>query len=234
MKFRDIQGQLNIEYGIEFKPCPVGAHYMHGRVERKIRHVRESLDRSLKGQKLSSIGWETLCAEIANCINDLPIGLNNFNADLDNLDLLTPNRLLLGRNNKRSPVEPVDVAGSYDKVISANNDIYNIWFKCWLIEYVPTLMKQQKWFEGTERALQEGDIVLFKSREKEIENRYKYGRVKELLPSNDGVARTAVVEYQNAEEKVKRSTKRGVRELILILHIDEMGIMHELHEAAKE
>ena len=103
LKFRDIQGQLNIEYEIEFKPCPVGAHYMHGRVERKIRCVRESLERSMKGQKLSTIGWETLCSEIANCINDLPIGLNNYNADLDNLDLLTPNRLLLGRNNERSP-----------------------------------------------------------------------------------------------------------------------------------
>ena len=128
---------------------------------------------------------------------------------------------------------PVEVTGSYDKIIAANNDTYT-WFKCWLIEYVPTLTKQQKWFEGTERALQEGDIVLFKSREKEIECRYKYGRVTQLLQSMDGVARTAVVEYQNAEEKVKRSTKRGVRELILIMHIDEMGIMHELHEAAKE
>ena len=47
---------MNAEYGVEFKPCPVGAHYMHGRVERKIRHVRESLSRSLEGKKLSSIG----------------------------------------------------------------------------------------------------------------------------------------------------------------------------------
>ena len=39
LKFKDIQGKLNSEYGIEFKACPVGAHYMHGRVERKIRHI---------------------------------------------------------------------------------------------------------------------------------------------------------------------------------------------------
>ena len=45
LKFRDIKGQLNTEYGIEFKVCPVGSHYMHGRVERKIRQVRESLER---------------------------------------------------------------------------------------------------------------------------------------------------------------------------------------------
>ena len=92
--------------------------------------------------------------------------------------------------------------------------IYRIWFKCWLIEYIPTLMKQQKWFEQSERALQEGDIVLFKSKDKEIESKHKYGIVKDLPSGKDGVARSAIVEYQNCEEKVKRSTKRGIRELI--------------------
>ena len=134
LSFKDIQGQLNTEYGVQFESCPAGAHYMHGRVERKIRHIRESLSKSFEGQKLSTIGWESVCAEIANCINDLPIGLNGKNASLDNLDLLTPNRLLLGRNNERSPVEPVEVAGSYDRIIDANNAVYHIWFKCWLEE----------------------------------------------------------------------------------------------------
>ena len=128
--------------------------------------------------------------------------------------------------------EPVEVSGSYDRIISANNDIFRIWFKCWLVKYVPTLMKQQKWFEQSERALKEGDIVLFKGKEKEIECTYKYGKVKELQLGRDGVARSVIVEYQNSEEKVKRNTKRGVRELILILPINEIGIMQELHEAA--
>ena len=96
---------------------------MHGREERKVRQVRESLGRSFEGQKLSTIGWETVCAEISNCINDSPIGLSSRTADLDNLDLLTPNRLLLGRNNNRSPVEPVDITGRYDRVIAADNDV---------------------------------------------------------------------------------------------------------------
>ena len=72
---------------------------MHGKVERKIRQIKESMARSLDGYKLSTIGWETLGADIANCINDLSIGVVNAKADIDNLDLLTPNRLMLGRNN---------------------------------------------------------------------------------------------------------------------------------------
>ena len=33
--FIDVQQNLSIEHGIDSKPCPVGAHYVHGKVERK-------------------------------------------------------------------------------------------------------------------------------------------------------------------------------------------------------
>ena len=229
LKFRDIKGQLNAEYGIEFSPCPVGAHYQHGKVERKIRQVRESLERTFQGQKLSTIGWETLCAEITNCINDLPVGHMSATADIGNLDLLTPNRLLLGRNNDRSPSEPVKNSVRPERIIETNNEIYSAWFKCWLMEYVPTLMTQQKWFK-TDPKLSVGDIVLMKRAEKELETSYRYGKIKELKYSQDGIARSAVVEYQNAEEQVKRTTTRGIRELILIQHIENAGLEVDTEE----
>ena len=94
------------------------------------------------------IAWESLGAEIANCINDLPIGVINVKADIGNLDLLTTNRLMLGRNIDCSPVGPVDITGRYDKIIQSNNEIFRVWFKCWLIEYVPLLMHQLKWFKN--------------------------------------------------------------------------------------
>ena len=43
LKFTDIQHRLNYEFGIQFETCPVGGHNMHGKVERKIRHVKESI-----------------------------------------------------------------------------------------------------------------------------------------------------------------------------------------------
>ena len=36
----DIQNKLGIEYGIEVKICPVGAHYVHGKVECKIQDIK--------------------------------------------------------------------------------------------------------------------------------------------------------------------------------------------------
>ena len=46
---------------------------------------------------------ETLEQKIANSINNLPIGLRNKCELLENLDVLTPNRLILGRNDNRNP-----------------------------------------------------------------------------------------------------------------------------------
>ena len=33
ISFSDLQNKISTEYGIDFKTCPVGAHYVHGKVE---------------------------------------------------------------------------------------------------------------------------------------------------------------------------------------------------------
>ena len=55
LNIRDIRSYLSTEYGIEFEICPVGGHNVHGKVERKIRHLQESIRKSLRDQRLSNI-----------------------------------------------------------------------------------------------------------------------------------------------------------------------------------
>ena len=125
----------------------------------------------------------------------------------------------------------VDITGRYDKIIQSNNEIFRVWLKCWLIEYVPLLMHQQKWLKS-DRGLNISDIIIFKKAEKELE--CKYGIIKTLCTSKDGIVRSVVVEYQNCDENFRQTTTRGIREIILIQHVDECGIMHELDEANRE
>ena len=42
LEYFDIKYKLHKEYGIMFETCPPGAHYMHGKVECKIKHVQDS------------------------------------------------------------------------------------------------------------------------------------------------------------------------------------------------
>ena len=58
---------------------------------------------------LSVIQWETCAAEIANRTNDLPLAIGNITSDFEIIDLITPNRLKLGRNNDKSPSRCVKI-----------------------------------------------------------------------------------------------------------------------------
>ena len=231
LSFSDIRHKLSVEYGVSFQTCPVGAHYMHGKVERKIRMVRTSIAKELNNQRLSLIQWETLGQQIANSINNLPLGLGNKSEDLENLDILTPNRLLLGRNNNRGPTAPLVLSSDVKKIVQMNNDIFSVWFNSWLISYVPTLMESPKWFKN-DRNLAEGDVVLFSKSDKEFENLYQYGIVTSVFFSKDGRIRKVEIEYVNSSETVRRKTIRGCRDVIVVHPIEELGLSKELSNLA--
>ena len=111
---------------VDFATCPVGGHNYNGKVERRIKHVKESLEKTISNQRLSVLQWETISAEVSNAINDLPLALGNIVSNFENMDLITPNRLKLGRNNKRSPVSPMKVVGNHLKVLEENKKIFSV------------------------------------------------------------------------------------------------------------
>ena len=117
------------------------------------------------------------------------------------------------------------------KIIKSNDEIFRVWFKSWLVSYVPTLVPRPKWFE-TNRHIAVGDVVLFSKSDKEFEHLYQYGMVTSVRASSDGLIRSVEITYQNHSENVKRVTTRGVRELIVIHPVEQLGISKELHDLA--
>ena len=155
--------------------------------------------------------------------------MGNKSEMLENLDILTPNRLILGRNNHRSPTAPLVLSNDFRGIIQSKNDIFTTWFKEWMTSYVPILVERPKWFES-DRNVSVGDVVLFLKSDKEFERLYQYGIVASVVAGRDGVVRVVNVEYQNHHENVKRHTRRGVRDLIVIHPVGELGIVRELNE----
>ena len=229
--FRDLQYKLNKDTKVLLDVCPVGGHNFHGKVERKIRHVKESLEKSVHNERLGILQWETVVTAIANSINNLPLALGNVKGDFEVMDLITPNRLLLGRNNNRSPDTPLVVTENYDRTIRQNRQIFQAWFECWLLSHVPKLIEQPKWFRS-DRDLKEGDIVLFLKQESELSSTYQYGAVNSLKKGRDEKIRQVEVRYRNNSENVDRFTTRAVRSLIMIHPVDEITVMQELGDIA--
>ena len=93
--FQDARFQLHQQMNVDYEQCP-----MHGKVDQKIRQIKEPVQKKkIMKERLSILQWETLAAEISNSIDNLPLAIGNITGDLENLDLITPNRLRLGRNN---------------------------------------------------------------------------------------------------------------------------------------
>ena len=124
----------------------------------------------------------------------MPLGYTNYSNDLESLDILIPNRLKLGRNNDRSPVGPLSVSGKCKRFLHENERIFNSWFYQWLISYVPTLLKQQKWFQDDHK-ISVGDVVIFMKKEGELNVTYQYGMFEAVQPSKDHKIRTVIVRY---------------------------------------
>ena len=153
-------------------------------------------------------------------------------SSIEDLDILTPNRLLLGRNNERSPSGPLLMTNNTSKILQSNIDVFTVWFESWLISYVPRLMYQPKWF-STDRDMKVGDIVLFLKTDHEYSRQYQYGIVDLAEKGRDDRIRTVTVRYRNSNEKQDRKTRRAVRELVVVHQVDEIPIYEELAEASK-
>ena len=163
----------------------------------------------------------------------MPIGLGNKCELLESLDILTPNRLILGCNNNRAPTAPLELSNDFRRIIEGNNDIFMVWFKEWLIGYVPSLVQKPKWFDS-DRNISVGDVVLFLKAEKEFERQYQYGIVSTVVTGRDGIIRVVEIEYQNHAEKVRRTTRRCVRDIVVIHPVEELGLSKELDDLARE
>ena len=227
----DARGVLKQEFGLDLKTCPVGGHNFHGKAERKIKAVQETMVKSMVGARLSILQWETLCAQVANTVNNLPVAIGNETEDLECVDLITPNRLRLGRNNERSPIGSIDIVDKYDSILKMNAAIFNSWWEAWLVAAVPKLVPQPKWFRN-DKDINIGDVILFKKSDSVLSGMYQYGMIEEVKRSADDVIRTVVIRYRNSTEAVDRRTVRALRSIVVIHRVDELNIMEELGNAA--
>lgn len=231
LNYVDVQQKLH-KNQIKYELCPVGGHNMNGRVERKIKEIKTSLEKNLSKQRLSIMQWETVISEIANNINNLPLSLGNYVGDFETMDLITPNRLIMGRNNDRNPIGSIVLSNDPLRIIRANNAVFDAWFENWLLVHVPKLMIHPKWFKSDED-LQKGDIVLFLKSDSSLSSTYQYGIIQSVHLSKDGKIRKAEVKYKNQNESIFRVTNRAVRELVVIHRVNEIDITEELMEKSK-
>ena len=229
---RSATDQLSRQIGLENHFKAVQSHGERGRVERVIKTIRSMLAKTIVTQTKNSVmGWETIFATVANMINNVPIAriassTTSSRGEAD--EILTPNRILLGRNNFRS-LERIDRSGTnLDTVMEKNHNIQKLFYEL-LLKNIFELVPQPKWFRN-DRDLNIGDIVLFIYKESNYttDHHWRLGRVVKIL--SDQKPTKVIIEYKNDKETTFRQTERITRELVVIHKHDDLDYHSKAHQ----
>ena len=216
---RDFNGRLRCKIGASLVQAAPKSHSSQGKVERKIRSIRELLDRfSESGFLMSFLSWETLFCKISNYLNDLPISRPSSTAlDRPEFNIITPNRLLVGRSNTRSLAGPIYLDSTPSNILARINKAQTTFYQL-LHKQIHLFIPKSKWFKTSD--IHVDDIVLFFLEESQLKQRlvtWHYARVTTIVGAR------LTLEYTIYPSSVKKYIERGPRQVVRIASEEELS-----------
>ena len=198
------------------------APWQNGCAEALIKTLKRSLEHSIGGHILSFTEIQTIAFEVANLMNERPIGRHPTSPDESHY--LCPNDLILGRATSRIPQGPFKEYANNKQRFELIQNITNVFWKKMVRSYFPSLVVQQKW-HTQRRNVAIGDIVLIQD-SNAIRGNWKLGRVYKVELSTDGVVRNFQIQYKainpdSMDRKGFTTIRRPVQKLVIILPIEE-------------
>jgi hypothetical protein len=158
---RDVNGWESQGKRFTVKVVTPKAHEQQGRVESKIKVVRKLLQSLSDTAELVNtlLGWETTFLRIADQIDNLPIARGSDRAPTDlGWEIITPNRLKLGRNNFRQLEGTVILSNAPQTQLERNRLCQERWYELFS-ERIHLLIPKAERRETV--TLQPDDVVLF-------------------------------------------------------------------------
>ena len=152
--------------------------------ERMIRSTRRILRATSNHQVLDDETLCTLLLETEKIINNRP--LCAISDDHRDLDVLTPNKILLLKNNDLN----ISTGPQAKKCLRQWRRVCQLsqtFRKCWVREYISVLHNRQKWHKRY-RNLKNGDLGMVMSRNSNPGD-WPLGLVIDMVVSNDGLVR---------------------------------------------
>ena len=215
-----------LENGMEWIVGPADSPWRQGAVESLIGVFKRAMNMAAGNKRLSLIELQTVSTEAANVVNERPIGRL---PDLESqINVLTPNCLLLGRATAVNPVgwQPDDYSMKtrYQLVATVGAEFWKHWTEL----YAPSLLKQQKWHKETQRQLKVGDVVMVAD-QNTLRGEYRLALVTEVHTGKDGKVRTATCSYKNFRVGEKlleyngapyRAVKRSIQRLAMLVEVE--------------
>ena len=228
---RDLDNHIQDSMGLKIVVSNAKAHSERGRVERRIRTLRESLEKLgvQTSVPMTCMQWDCLFAKISNCIDNLPIARGD-NSSATNLgyEIITPNRLKMGRNNCRSlegAGVKLEMSSNFTRILERNRDIYKCWFKIFMDNVHMLGLRPKKWVK-TSRLPVIDDIVLFVFNDSQFSKdsiEWKLGRIVSV-----GTRKVTIL-YSNGMAQSMVSVERSIRDISIVYSVGELMINTQEH-----
>ena len=136
----------------------------------------------------------TFFTEVERIMNDRP--LVPLTEDSNDLEVLTPSKLLILRNNE-TVTDHCNFPQTCTRLWRRVQALADTFWKRWKTEYMAALQERHKW-QRLNRNLQLGDLVLVTT-ENTHRNQWPLGIVVDILPSEDGLTREVMVRTAHGE-----------------------------------
>ena len=163
---RDLDAMVQDNLGMKIIVSSAKAHSERGRVERRIRVLREIMEKLGvdSSHPMTCLQWDTLFSRISNTIDNLPLALgNSSNETALGYEIITPNRLKLGRNNywslEGSRID-LEMSSNFTKILERNQSIYQQWYQGFIDNIHFLSLRPNKWLKSG-RTPVINDIVCF-------------------------------------------------------------------------
>ena len=183
MQISDSLTQQNIRWCYN----PPGGPHMGGCWERLVASAKRVLRVVIGDRLVTDEVLATVLAEVEHMLNSRP--LTYVSSTAGDPQALTPNHLLLGRE---FPNLPPGAFSEEDLTTRRRwrhaQQIAEHFWRRWSKEYVPTLMKREKWTRDT-RQLQVDDVVIVADNNAP-RGRWPIARVTKVYPGSDGRVRS--------------------------------------------
>jgi hypothetical protein len=213
--------KASVEKGTQWIFGPADSPWHQGAVESLVKAAKRALRVAMGDHRLSVPEFMTVCAEVANMLNERPLGISSSD-NSEEVCIVTPNSQLIGRPFARNHGRwsTGDNSKTRQQFVSSISESF---WKAWAALYAPTLIHQRKWHKCS-RDLKPGDIVAIAD-SNSLRGQYRIARVVEVFPGVDGIVRRVSVAYKNFRVGDRTYEYTGSREVVVVRSVQRLALL---------
>ena len=183
------------ERGIKWKFITPAAPHQNGCAEALVKSCKRALKRAVGEHVLTPFELYTCLLEVANLVNQRPIGRPPN--DPDEGSYLCPNDMLLGRASPQVPQGPFEETRNPRRRVEFLQKIVESFWRRWTRDVFPLLLPRRKW-KVEKRNVRVNDIVIVAD-SNAVRGKWIVGRVIEVYPGKDSKVRNIKVKTASGE-----------------------------------